>query len=125
MLCGYLFTVRIPDNLDGFLIACTTVGIEKAASIEAAWQCWRLKTAELFDFAFFEFNVLARNRVIFPDDHLVGHGPGILLCDIEEACSSCAVEANFDGGWLGHNPNLQIQIPGQRLTPSRSKGAIY
>jgi len=38
----------------------------------------------LLDFAFFEFDMLARNRVIFPKDKLFCHRAGVFLGDIEK-----------------------------------------
>lgn len=56
----------------------------------------------LFDLGFAKFYVLARHRIIFLHDQLVGLGPGVLLGDIEEAGIGRADELDFDGCGLGH-----------------------
>ena len=56
----------------------------------------------LFDFAFFVFDVFARNGVIFFDDHLFGHGARVLFGHIEVAGACGGVQADFDRGWLRH-----------------------
>ena len=57
----------------------------------------------LLDFAFFVFHVLARHRIVLFDDHLLGHGPRVFLCNVEMACPRLGVQTNLDLGWLGHN----------------------
>lgn len=57
----------------------------------------------LFDFGFFELDVLAHNGIIFTERQLFGLGPGVLLRDIEETGIRRAGELDFHGGWLGHD----------------------
>lgn len=56
----------------------------------------------LLDFSFFEFHMLARNRVIFLHDHFFRHCAGILLSHIEVAGAFSAKELNLLCGWLSH-----------------------
>src|ERR1700733_14726694 len=46
--------------------------------------------------------MLAYDRVVFTHDHLLGHGAGVLLGDVEEAGVRRRVQADLDGGGLGH-----------------------
>jgi len=56
----------------------------------------------LLDLAFFVFDMLARYRVVFANDHLLGHGTRVFLGHVEMACSRRGVQTNLDRGWLGH-----------------------
>ena len=53
-------------------------------------------SADLLDLAFFKLDMLTHDGVILPLDHFFSHRAGVLLSDIEETCTSCAVQANFD-----------------------------
>src|SRR3954462_8565366 len=56
-----------------------------------------------FDLRFLELDVLARDRVVFAEGHLLGDVPRILLGDVEEAGVGGADELDLDGGRLGHD----------------------
>src|SRR4051812_7011111 len=56
----------------------------------------------LLDLAFFEVDVLAHDGVVLLQRQLFGHGAGVLLGHVEEAGIRRGVEADLDGGWLGH-----------------------
>src|SRR5580698_10546609 len=56
----------------------------------------------LLDLAFFEFDMLAQDGIIFLDREFFRHGARVLLGDIKEAGLAFAVEANLGGGGLGH-----------------------
>jgi len=56
----------------------------------------------LLDFTFFEFHVLADNRVVFFHDHFFRHGPHIFSGDVEKSGSRRAVESDFHRACLGH-----------------------
>jgi hypothetical protein len=60
--------------------------------------------------------VLARDRVVFAEGHLLGDVPGILLGDVEEAGIGGADELDLDGGRLGLDSLSKIQ--GSRKTKS-------
>src|SRR5687768_8450354 len=60
----------------------------------------------LLDLAFLELDVLAHDRVVFLDDHLLGHRTGVLLGDVEEAGVGGRVQADLDGSRLGHRNYL-------------------
>src|ERR1700722_16346496 len=62
---------------------------------------WSRKCA-LLNLGFAEFDVLAHDRVVLLDHHLLGHGAGVLLGHVEVAGVRRGVEANLDGSWLGH-----------------------
>ena len=59
-------------------------------------------TKVLFDFTFFEINVLTDNWVIFLFDHFLSHCPRVLFRDVKIACISCTVKADFNCCWLRH-----------------------
>ena len=44
-----------------------------------------IKAKTLLDLAFIVLNMLARDRVIFLDDHFFGHGAGIFLGHVKVA----------------------------------------
>jgi hypothetical protein len=46
--------------------------------------------------------MFAHHRIVFPQDKLLGHGPGVFLGDIEKSRSSSGIEPDFDGCRLGH-----------------------
>src|ERR1700730_9757252 len=60
----------------------------------------------LFNLAFLELDMLADLGVVFLDRHLLGHGPRVLLRDVEKAGIGRAVQPDFDGGWLCHVVSL-------------------
>ena len=67
-------------------------------------RTFRSQTCEtLLDFAFFELDVFASNRVIFLHHHFLGDVARILLRHVEKACACSRVEANLDGWRLSHN----------------------
>jgi hypothetical protein len=67
------------------------------------------KAVILLDLAFFIFNVLARNGIIFTHNHFLGHGPRVFLCHIEMACPRRRVQTDFDRCWLRHGVSLLRQ----------------
>src|SRR5690349_11815779 len=58
---------------------------------------------KLLDLRFLELDVLARHRVVLLQRQLLGHGPGVLLGDVEVAGVRRRVQADLDGGGLGHD----------------------
>ena len=56
----------------------------------------------LLDFAFFVFDVLANNGVIFTHNHFFGHGARVFLGHVEVTSARGRVQADFDRGWLRH-----------------------
>ncbi len=70
----------------------------------------------LFDFAFFEFHMFFRDRIIFPFDHFFGHIAAVFLGHIKISGISGAVEPNLDGGWFGHRKISNIAGPLMGLT---------
>ena len=56
----------------------------------------------LFDLGFLEFDVLARDRIVFFEDELLGLGPRILLRHIIEAGARGAHELDFLRDGFGH-----------------------
>ena len=64
--------------------------------------CIQEAQIRLLDLAFFIFNVLARDGIIFPNDHFLGHCARILFGHIEVACVCGRVQTNFDCGRLRH-----------------------
>ena len=56
------------------------------------------------DLGFLELDVLARDRVVFAEAHLLGRVPGVFLGDVIEARVGGADELDLDGGRLGHEP---------------------
>jgi hypothetical protein len=60
------------------------------------------KPNPLFNFVFFEFDVLAHDWIVLLENHLLGGVPGILLGDIEEACTSGGQELDLLNDGLCH-----------------------
>jgi hypothetical protein len=60
------------------------------------------KISQLFDFGFFEFDVLARDRIVFLEDKLLGLITRILLGDVVVARAGRAYELDFLGDGLSH-----------------------
>jgi hypothetical protein len=60
----------------------------------------------LLDFAFLELDVLLHDRVVLIYDHILGHRPGVLLGDVEEAGVGGRVQADLDGSRFGHRNYL-------------------
>jgi hypothetical protein len=56
----------------------------------------------LLNFAFFVFNMFARNRIIFPGDHFFGHCACVLFGHIEVASARAGIQADLNCGWLRH-----------------------
>jgi hypothetical protein len=63
-------------------------------------QIRQRSAGRLLDLGFFEFDVLARDRVVLLLDQLVGHGARILLGDIVEAGIRRGNELDLDGDRL-------------------------
>src|SRR3546814_923953 len=57
----------------------------------------------LLDLGFLEFDVLAHDRIILLERHLLGLGPRVLLGDIEEAGIGGAQQLDLQGCRLGHD----------------------
>ena len=51
--------------------------------------------ATLLDFGFFEIDMLARNGVVFGDDHLFRHCTRVFLGDVEKPRAGTAEQLNF------------------------------
>jgi hypothetical protein len=64
------------------------------------------KTDGLLDLGFLELDVLARDRIVFLLDQLVGHGARVLLGDVIEAGVRGGDELDLDGDRFGHGQNL-------------------
>jgi hypothetical protein len=62
---------------------------------------------QLLDFGFFEINMFAYNRVIFPHGHFFGHGAAVLFGNIKEASVCCRKQFDFDSCGLRHDKILQ------------------
>jgi hypothetical protein len=56
----------------------------------------------LLNFAFFVFNMFARNRIIFPGDHFFGHCACVLFGHIKVASARAGIQADLNRGWLRH-----------------------
>jgi hypothetical protein len=67
------------------------------------------ENAGLLDLRFLEIDMLARNRIIFAHCHLLGHCPGILLGNVEEAGIGSGNQLDLDGNGLGHGGALDVQ----------------
>src|SRR6266404_5644678 len=61
----------------------------------------------LLDLGLAEFDVLARNRIVFLLYELVGHGTRILLGDVIEAGIRRGNELDLDGDRFGHVQDLK------------------
>src|ERR1700712_4709317 len=70
----------------------------------------------LLDLAFVEFDVLAQDRIVFPDLELLRHRARVLLRDVIESGAAAAVQLDLGGGGLGHN--------GLQVTSSRRAGNL-
>src|SRR5260370_20219205 len=68
----------------------------------------------LLDLGFFEFDVLARDRVVLLLDQLVGHGARILLGNVIEAGIRRGNELDLDGDRFGHVQDLKCLGFGRR-----------
>jgi hypothetical protein len=60
------------------------------------------RTLALFDFGFFEFDVLARNRVVFLEYELLGLIARVLFGHVIVARPGCTYELDLLGDRLGH-----------------------
>ena len=65
--------------------------------------------------------MLTRDGVVLPLDHLLSHSAGVLFGNVEVACASRAVQANFDGGRLRHETRPIIK----RIRSAADKGAVF
>jgi hypothetical protein len=83
-------------------------------------QISQQSAGRLLDLGFFEFDVLARDRIVFLLDQLVGHGARILLGDIIEAGIRRGNELDLDGDRLGHGENLNVK----KWAPANQRGAF-
>ena len=59
----------------------------------------------LLNLGFFEFHMLAHNRIIFAEAELLGRCARVLLGYIEKAGVSAAHKPDLHCGWLSHWPN--------------------
>src|SRR5687767_9439131 len=66
------------------------------------WRRAQARPASL-DLGFLELDVLARDRVVFAEGHLLGDVPRILLGDVIEARVGGADELDLHRGRLGHD----------------------
>src|SRR3954464_13196823 len=64
------------------------------------------KANGLLDLGFLELDVLARDRIVFLLDQLVGHGARVLLGDVIEARVRGGDELDLDGDRFGHGKPL-------------------
>src|SRR6185503_13704910 len=71
------------------------------------------------DLGFLELDVLARDRVVFAEGHLLGDVPGILLGYVEEAGVGGADELDLDRGRLGHDSLSKIEMGEKRKRRNR------
>ena len=62
----------------------------------------------LFDFAFFELDVLTYNRIVLTHHHFFGDVTWVLLRDVEEAGACSRVQADLDCCWLRHGADLGL-----------------
>ena len=67
---------------------------------------------QLFDLGFFEYDVLAGDRVEFLEFQLVGFAARVFLGDIKEPSIRAAYKLNEDGVSLGHRRTLAQGIRG-------------
>ena len=89
-------------------------------------RCFKLAFqigAVLFNFAFFEIYVFARNRIVLFHHHFLGDITRVLLCDIEEASTCGRIKANLDGRRLGHDeiPYIWDETRTRLMTPCERK----
>lgn len=75
---------------------------EKAVAHKARPFSETIEEKILLDLAFFVFDMLTHNRIIFPGGHLFCHGAGILLGHIEMTGPGTGIEPDFDGRRLRH-----------------------
>jgi hypothetical protein len=68
----------------------------------------------LLDLGLAEFDVLARDRIVFLLDQLVGHGARILLGDVVEARIRRGNELDLDGDRFGHVQTSKYRESGRR-----------
>src|SRR4249920_1086619 len=71
------------------------------------------------DLGFLELDVLAHDRVIFAEGHLLGDVPRILLGHVEEAGVGGADELDLDRGRLGHDSLSEIDRDEKRKRRNR------
>src|ERR1700712_4078663 len=62
------------------------------------------------DLGFLELDVLAHDRVVFLEGHLLGDVPRILLGHVEEAGVGGADELDLDRGRLGHDSLSKCKV---------------
>src|SRR3954469_23957776 len=72
-----------------------------------------------FDLRFLELDVLARDRVVFAEGHLLGDVPRILLGHVEEAGVGGADELDLDRGRLGHDSLSELLMAKKRKRRNR------
>src|SRR6056297_3352207 len=83
------------------------------------------KEKTLLDLAFLVLDVLARDGVVLPHRHLLGHRPRVLLGHVEMARVGGRVEPDLDRRRFGHAPSPAIEGPRPpvmfegRLLPAR------
>jgi len=61
--------------------------------------------------------MLARNGVVFLDDHLFGHGARVFLGYVEMACARGRVQTDLDRGWLRHVMSPAAPAPAECDNP--------
>ena len=65
--------------------------------------------AKLLDFAFFEVDVLASNRVVLLHHHFFGECARIFLGYVEKAGAGGGQQFDLEGGWFGHFETLDLK----------------
>ena len=92
----------------------------KRAAPNGTAQVFTVLAKILLDLAFFIFNVLALDRVIFANSHLFGHGAGILLGHIEVPGARRRVQTDLDRRRLRHS---RLSCIGEAWLPREILGA--
>src|SRR5205085_5379624 len=69
----------------------------------------------LLDFAFDEFDVLLRNRIVFLHLQLFGHRPRVLLGDVIEPGVGAGDKFDLGGDGLGHDNPQGLTRLGRKL----------
>jgi len=68
--------------------------------------------------------MLARHRIIFPDDHFLGHRTGVLLRHVEEASACSRVQADFDSCRFSHGSPKGLNEEKRSTGSKGSDGAV-
>lgn len=94
---------------DGLRLAASEINAKTAP--KGAAECGQDRQI-LLDLAFFVFNMLALDGVIFLDDHFIGHGARVFLGHIKVPRACRRVQTDLDRRRFGHRNSPRAQMPG-------------